>query len=95
MSIFILLGKKIIIVPNFMIRKDFTFSLLVPKLTTGGAGGDFHFIRKKIIIVPNFVIRTDLTFSWLVPIVTASGAAVENEKIVANRQIRAHTQFDG
>jgi len=60
-----------------MIRKDFTFSLLVPKLTTGGAGGDFHFIRKKIIIVPNFVIRKDIIFSRLVPNVATSGAAVE------------------
>ena len=78
-------------VPNFMIRKDFTFSLLVPKSTTGGAGVDFHFIRKKIIMVPNFMIRKDFTFSRLVPTVATSGAVVENQKIVPNRQIRAHT----
>jgi hypothetical protein len=68
---------------------------LVPKSTTGGAGVDFLFIRKNVIIVPNFVIRKDFTFSRLVPNIATGGAAVENEKIVANRQIRAHTQFDG
>ena len=78
-------------IPKQQIWEYWRYSALVPKPATGGAGVDFHFIRKKISIVPNFVIRKDFTFSRLVPNMATSGAVVENQKIVPNRQIRAHT----
>ena len=59
---------KIKVTPNFVIRKDLTFSGLVPKSATSGAS------VAKMKMIANLVIRTDPILPWLVPNATASGA---------------------